>query len=97
MRFNGPNLPPEAQDRPLLRALVEDMRRIASHLKSLSTGRISAQDAYPSAPTSGQWEDGDFVRNSSPAELGSASSKYVVLGWVRISGSWYDVRTLTGN
>lgn len=53
------------------------------------------------APTTGTWKQGDFVWNTAPAEAGSASSKYVVIGWVctvsGTPGTWLDSRTLTGN
>lgn len=50
-----------------------------------------------SVPTTGTWADGQCVRNTDPAELGSAGSKYVVIGWIRVSGAWLTMRTLTGN
>jgi hypothetical protein len=56
-------------------------------------------------PSSGSWEVGDYARNIGPAELGSASSKYIILGWARLTtGSghvlntdWFECRALTGN
>jgi hypothetical protein len=57
--------------------------------------------AYTAAPTTGDWAQGDFVRNSAPSELGSASSKYVILGWIctvsGTPGTWLQCRVLTGN
>lgn len=53
------------------------------------------------APTTGTWSVGSFVWNTAPAEAGSASSKYVVLGWTctvaGTPGTWLACRTLTGN
>ena len=53
------------------------------------------------APTTGLWAVGNKVWNSAPSELGSASSKYVIIGWVcTVSGepgTWVEMRTLTGN
>lgn len=53
------------------------------------------------APTTGTWSQGDFVWNTAPAEAGSSSSKYVILGWVctvsGTPGTWLQCRTLTGN
>lgn len=40
---------------------------------------------------------GDKVINANPAETGSATSKYIVVGWIFTSGGWFDMRTLTGN
>jgi len=53
----------------------------------------------------GTWEAGDYAINQAPSELGSASSKYVILGWLRLTtGSahvlntdWAQCRALTGN
>ena len=57
--------------------------------------------AHTAAPTTGDWAQGDFVRNSTPSELGSASSKYVILGWIctvsGTPGTWLQCRVLTGN
>lgn len=56
-------------------------------------------------PASGKYIKGHFVRNNTPVELGSASSKYVIYGWIRLTtGSghvlntdWLEQRVLTGN
>lgn len=65
----------------------------------------SPNTIYPSANALGaaipSWSgnQNDFVQNLNPAELGSAGSKYVVTGWLNVTGgtAWRDVRTLTGN
>ena len=53
-----------------------------------------------------KWAKGSQVYNTSPAELGSVGSKYVVTGWICVtSGSggstgtdvWKEMRCLTGN
>lgn len=53
------------------------------------------------APTTGTWLQGDMVTNSTPTELGTAGSKYVILGWCCVSGgtpgTWVQNRVLTGN
>lgn len=53
------------------------------------------------APTAGTYAQGDTCRNTAPAEAGTASSKYVVMGWVctvsGTPGTWLPIRTLTGN
>ena len=44
---------------------------------------------------------GDEIRNSAPAELGTAGSKYVIRGWICVTagtpGTWLPMRLLTGN
>lgn len=54
-----------------------------------------------SAPASGTYSVCDRVINTSPSELGSAGSKYVVQGWICTAagtpGTWLEQRTLTGN
>ena len=79
--------------------IAEDIER---QLTALSEGRLTATyNAYTSAPATGTWAVGDFIRNSAPSELGSASSKYVILGWVctvaGTPGTWLQCRVLTGN
>ena len=53
------------------------------------------------SPTSGPWYIGNKCRNNEPAEAGTSSSKYVVIGWVCTAsgtpGTWLEIRTLTGN
>jgi hypothetical protein len=66
----------------------------------------SRQLSYAAAmPTSGEYAKGDFVHNSNISELGSASSKYIILGWSRLvtgtahvlNTDWLEARCLTGN
>lgn len=77
-------------------------RQVAQQVNALSEGRISAlYQSAQSAPTTGDWTQGDFVTNSAPTELGAASSKYVIRGWICVSsgspGTWVQARYLTGN
>ena len=77
-------------------------REVAQQVNGLSEGLITASyTANTAAPTTGTWAKGDYVKNSAPAELGAASSKYVILGWVCTAagtpGTWLQSRTLTGN
>lgn len=90
----------------LIRKLTDLFRDTAKQVNDLTEGRISAvTNAATSVPTTGTWNQGDFVRNSAPVEAGAASSKYVVTGWIRLtSGSnnvlntdWVAARVLTGN
>lgn len=55
----------------------------------------------PSVPASGTWEQGDFVFNNTPTEVGLTNGKYTLLGWRCVSsgtpGTWSEVRGLTEN
>lgn len=81
--------------------LDELARDHGNMLSAIAAGKISATDRATAPPTGGIWSQGDFVRNAAPAELGTAASKYVVLGWVctvsGTPGTWLQCRTLTGN
>lgn len=88
------------------RKLTDLFNALADQLNRLSEGQIVASyTARTSVPTTGTWQQGDFVRNSTPAEAGGAGAKYVVFGWIRLtSGSnnvlntdWVAARVLTGN
>lgn len=77
-------------------------REIARQVNSLSEGSISAAyNATTAAPTTGNWARGDQLRNSAPVEAGSASSKYVITGFICTAsgtpGTWLALRSLTGN
>ena len=87
-------------------AVADLFQRANSAINALTEGQASAMyAARTAAPTTGTWARGDYVVNSAPSELGSASSKYVIHGWKRLtSGStntygtdWVDDRRLTGN
>ena len=83
-------------------AMQRELREHALQVNMLSEGRISAtNNASTAAPTTGSYAQGDFVRNSAPSELGSASSKYVIFGWLCVSsgtpGTFMQCRFLTGN
>jgi hypothetical protein len=77
---------------------------IERQVNALSEGRVHAHyNAGTSAPSgpSTAYSLGDFARNSAPSELGSAGSKYVVMGWICVvagtPGTWLECRALTGN
>lgn len=82
---------PLASD-PLTRRLYELFRGIASAHNESYYWEASGT----SAPASGTWATGDKCRNTAPTELGSAGSKYVVTGWIYLSGAWKEMRSLTG-
>ena len=82
--------------------LTRLLRESATQVNLLSEGYVqAATNAATAAPTAGDFNVGDFVRNSAPSELGTAGSKYVVLGWVNVTagspGTFVDCRVLTGN
>ena len=86
----------------LILALTDIISRANDQLNRLTEGRLSAvHNASTTFPTTGIHAQGDFVRNTSPTELGVAGSKYVIIGWVcTVSGepgTWVQCRYLTGN
>jgi hypothetical protein len=77
-------------------------REVATQVNAMAEGTQAAfYKAATSAPTTGTWAKGDFVLNSAPAELGTATAKYLVHGWrCTVSGTpgtWLQLRSLTGN
>jgi len=77
-------------------------RDVATQVNALSEGSIVASyNALTAAPTTGTWMQGDFVKNSAPAELGVALGKFVISGWICVAsgtpGTWMQARYLTGN
>ena len=87
----------------ILRIKLNDLlRKIAQQLNQLTDGRVNAiTNASTALPTTGEYKQGDFVRNSAPAELGLSGSKYVLYGWICVvsgePGTWKECRFLTGN
>jgi hypothetical protein len=82
--------------------LQRELREHAVQVNAVSEGRIGGSyNAQTAAPTTGQYAQGDFVRNSAPVEAGVATSRYVVLGWICTvggsPGTFLPVRALTGN
>lgn len=92
---------PRALD-PLVTQLSDLFLRINQQLNGVTEGTMSAlHTARTAAPTTGTWAQGDFVRNSAPAEAGIATAKYVIYGWICTAsgtpGTWLEQRMLTGN
>lgn len=82
--------------------LQRELREHASQVNQMAEGRIAAfYQASTAAPTTGAWARGDFALNSTPTELGTAGSKYIIHGWrCTVSGTpgtWVQCRFLTGN
>lgn len=95
-----------ADPRQMERKLTDLFRDTATQVNDLTEGRIaSVTNAATSVPTTGSWSQGDFVRNATPSEAGTAGSKYVITGWLRLTSSsnnvlntdWVATRSLTGN
>ena len=67
-------------------------------------GNDVTSGAGTAAPVAGmalQWYAGDKIENKTASELGTAGSKYVLIGWVCTAqgdpGTWVQQRVLTGN
>lgn len=86
----------------LVRQIDNLWRQLAQQVNQLSEGQVvAAYNAATAAPTTGTYARGDFIRNSEPAELGTAGSRYVITGWVctvsGTPGTWVQARALTGS
>lgn len=97
-----PQNPETAFNRALMVRLKDVFRTYSNRIICLSEGRLNAIDnAVASVPTTGTYAQGDFVRNSTPTELGAGGSKYVIFGWVNTvggtPGTFVQCRFLTGN
>ena len=84
------------------RKLTDLFRATNVQVNQLTEGTVSAvHSASTAVPTAGSYAVGDFVRNSTPAEAGTAGSKYVVMGWLctvgGAPGTFVQCRALTGN
>lgn len=94
------NLPSDPSQ--LAQRVTELLRAVNEQVNALTEGNLHAvHSARTAAPTTGTWAKGDFVRKSDTAEAGSASSKYVITGWIctvsGTPGTWLECRVLTGN
>ena len=85
----------------LSKALMQVLPGFAKQINAVSEGRIAGHhNAATSAPVAGLYQQGDYLRNSAPAVLGTAGSRYVIKGWVCVAsgepGTWAQDRGLTG-
>lgn len=97
-----PSQPDTDYARNLNFTLSRLFRSIAQKVNQIGDGRLNGSDLVAATvPTTGTYAAGDFIRNSAPAELGSASSKYCVIGWICVAGgtpgTLLQCRVLTGN
>lgn len=76
---------------------IVDATRVVSDIMT-SIIKSSRQHAT-SKPTTGNFNVGDKKQNTSPSELGTAGSKYIIDGWTCIASpsTWVERRCLTGN
>lgn len=101
----NPALPPNpetAYEKSLNFVLVRLLKNIAAKVNAIGDGRLVGSDLVATAvPTTGTYATGDFVKNSSPSELGTAGSKYYIDGWKCLAGgtpgTFVQKRCLTGN
>ena len=64
------------------KALKGWLDRVAQQLNQSTEGYIvSITNRQTSAPSSGSFQPGDFVKNSNRSELGAPGSKYILDGW----------------
>lgn len=74
------------------------------YFKGNATSTFWRNELGSAKPTSGRYHAGDVVNNTAPAIAGSASSQYVISGWLRLTDGvnhvlntdWVEQRTLTG-
>ncbi len=94
--------PPDDYQQRLNLSLTNTLRDLQNRLDLVAGGFLSgARNTATSVPTTGTYAVGDFVRKSDPVEAGSASSKYVIYGYLctvaGTPGTWVECRFLTGN
>lgn len=102
MKLNDNFQVPINAPQEISRFLYDVLRPMSKKVNGMAGGRFSDTDGVSSAsPTAGMYAVGDFIRNSSPSELGSGGSKYVIFGWLCLTGgspgTWVECRFLTGN
>ena len=81
-----------------LRAFSANWVRLAQQLNGLTEGRIAVvHNAYTAYPVAGKYEQGDFIRNSTPSVQGVIPCDYIILGWIctvaGTPGTWEPVRS----
>lgn len=99
---NVPRAPSDGYSKQLSQFIFDSLKAIGQKVNQMADGRIAGADLVgTTAPTTGTYKQGDFVRNSTPTELGVVTAKYVIIGWICVTGgspgTFYDCRVLTGN
>lgn len=91
---------PVFNEKSIVRVLTDWARNISREHNNLASGFVSATRYYTAAPTTSRWNRGDFVRNSTPSEVGTVIPKYSIIGWLCVAegepGTWVEVRGKTG-
>lgn len=106
MRIQRPRLPPAPQTNVFGAALVVALKTVlgpmVDQLNNISEGRIAAvTNADVEPPSSGEHQEGDYVKNRHPSVLGDKGQQYVVRGWICVEagtpGVWVQDRGMTGS
>ncbi len=96
-----PNNPESDYDRRLYQVLYKWSKDVAVKVNQIADGEFAGFDLTgTAAPTTGTYRQGDQIKNSNPTVLGTAGSRYVIVGWICVAsgspGTWAEMRTLTG-
>lgn len=106
MRLQKPQLPSaDAKDKfsnDLVFKIKQIFGTVMDQVNNLTEGQVNAvTNATTAIPTTGTYQQGDFIRNKAPTEQGTSGSKFVVSGWLctvaGTPGTWVACRYLTGN
>lgn len=83
------------------KSLKSALDGITQQLNQLTEGFIvCVTNAQAVAPSTGDFQPGDFVKNSNRSELGTPGSKYILDGWECATSdplTFIERRFLTGN
>lgn len=79
----------------LIRRLTDLFKPLLEQVNSLTEGRIaSVHNAQTSAPSTGTYAAGDFIRNSAAADTGDGTA---IFGWLCVlsgtPGTWFEICT----
>lgn len=95
-----PNVGTDATAPGFMPRFYELYREMARKINGIAAGDIESADNSATAIPVIAATRGKFVRNSTPSELGTAGSKYVITGWLcTASGNpatFVACRSLTG-
>lgn len=102
MKINPTNLSgAEDLPAPFYKTLKSLLDLIGKQLNLLTEGYIVCiTNAQTSAPSTGDFQPGDFVKNSNRSEIGTAGSKYILDGWECATSApltWHERHFPTGN
>lgn len=96
--------PDDDYQRRLNRDLTYALRDFNTRIDLLAAGSIAGRkNTATSIPTTGTYQRGDMVWNSTPSEVLNGTSDYCILGWICVTAgpagtfAFEEVRTLTGS